>query len=165
LLFYFEKQSTFKMNTRELILETLYEWSKIPYQKFIKKSDPWKITVTDLLKFPKESLGNHLALFLVKNSFEIQPKLEDHDVFHVLTNTGVTVPEEISMQYFLLGNGKRSLYQASVIVLGTFLFPDYIKSFISAYKRGKSTYTFHQLNFLKMLHQPMEKIKSTFKIQ
>jgi len=153
------------MNIRALILENLYEWTKKPYQKFIKKSDAWNISIQELHTYSNESLGYHLASFLIKHSFDIQPKLEDHDVFHVLTNTGITVPEEISMQYYLLGNGKRSIYQTSVIILGTLLFPDYINRFIKAYKRGKNAHTFHQLDFLKMLHQPIETIQSTFRIQ
>ncbi len=150
---------------REFILESLYELSKKPYQKFIKKSDAWKISINELHTYPTDSLGYCLADFLLKHNFEIQPKLEDHDVFHVLTNTGISVPEEISMQYYLLGNGKRSLYQASVMLLGTLLFPEHLQIFIKAYKRGTNAHSFHQLNFLKMLHQPIEKIQSTFKIQ
>ncbi len=149
---------------RTKILESLYDWSKKPYQKYIKKNEPWKVPPQELLKYPETSLGFHLACFFIKHGFEMQPKLEDHDVFHVLTDTGVTVPEEISMQYFLLGNGKRSLYQYSVIALGTILFPEYIKSFHKAYQRGKAAFKFHQLDFSKMLYQPIQQIKSTFSI-
>lgn len=150
---------------RAKILELLYEWSKIPYQRFIKKCDPWKITVNELQHYPTPSLGYNLSCFILKHNFEMQAKLEDHDVFHVLTNTGITVPEEISMQYYLYGNGKRSMYQFSVMLLGTLLFPDYFKSFITAYQKGKSALVFHQLDFSKMLYQPIQKIKSTFLIQ
>ncbi len=150
---------------RAVILETLYEWSKVPYQKFIKKNEPWSVSLPNLMQYPNTSLGFHLAFFLLKHNFEIQPKLEDHDVFHVLTGTGTTVPEEISMQYYLWGNGKRSLYQYAVIALGTFLFPDYIKLFISAYRKGKSALVFYHLDFLKLLDQPIERIKDTFLIR
>ena len=149
---------------RAIILEVLYEWSKKPYQKFIKKSEPWPVALPDLMQYPKSSLGFHLACFILKHNFEIQPKLEDHDVFHVLTGTGISVPEEISMQYYLWGNGKRSLYQVAVISLGTVLFPDYLKLFKTAYKRGKAAHKFHQLDFLKLLNQPLFLIKSTFQI-
>ncbi len=149
---------------RALLLETLYEWSKKPYQKFIKKNDPWALGIKDLMHYPSTTLGFHLACFLLKHNFEIQPKLEDHDVFHVLTETGTTVPEEISMQYYLWGNGKRSLYQYAVIILGTLLYPDYIALFTKAYRRGKKALVFHHLNFLKLLDQPIARIKNTFLI-
>ncbi|WP_298501785.1 hypothetical protein [uncultured Maribacter sp.] len=150
---------------REKILELLYEWSKKPYQKFMKNNTPWHISTAKLQSYPQGTLGQQLGLFLKTNNFRIEPKLESHDVFHVLTNTGTSVPEEISMQYYLLGNGKRSIYLITVIVLGTILFPDYITLFYRAYQRGKIALPFYQLNFLKMLQHPIEKIKSTFKIQ
>jgi len=149
---------------RALVLEILYDWSKKPYQRFIKKNEPWPVDLPDLMQYPNASLGFHLACFMLKHNFEIQPKLEDHDVFHVLTNTGITVPEEISMQYYLWGNGKRSIYQIGVMTLGTLLYPDYIKLFRTAYIRGKSAHMFHQIDFLRLLNQPIETIKSTFRI-
>jgi len=110
-------------------------------------------------------LGHQMGYFLRSNSFDLQEKLESHDVFHVLTETGTTVPEEISMQFYLLGNGKRSIYLLSVILLGTLLFPDYLKFFRSRYRLGKSALPFYQLDFYKLLNQPIERIKDTFLIQ
>ena len=148
---------------RKLVLEKLYEWSLMPYQSF-KKNEAWNLTIDDLCNYPKESLGQHMGLFLHKNNFDLQGKLESHDVFHVLTNTGITVPEEISMQFYLLGNGKRSIYLLSVIFLGALLFPDYLKLFRSKYREGKAALAFHQLDFIKLLSQPIQRIKNTFLI-
>ena len=139
---------------RDLVIEKMYEWSKKPYQKFFKKNEPWPITSKDLIRYPPESLGFHMGCFLLKYHFEIQPKLEDHDVFHVLTNTGVSVVEEIGMQYYLLGNGKRSAYQFAVIAIGTLFYPMQWKAFRHFYRRGKSAHQFYDLPFEKMLLQP-----------
>ncbi|WP_438710058.1 hypothetical protein ACSTS3_12260 [Aquimarina muelleri] len=149
---------------RAFILETIYNWSKKPYQKWFKKQAPWDISVKALIQFPKESLGFHLGCFLLMYDFSPQPKLENHDVFHVLTNTGISVPEEISMQYYLLGNGKRTLYLIFVIFLGTLLYPDKINLFKNAYLKGKAAYTFHHLDYKKLLHQPIYKLQTTFLI-
>jgi hypothetical protein len=78
---------------RDLIIEKMYEWSKKPYQKFFKKNEPWNITPKELILLPNDSLGFQMGCFLLKYNFEMQPKLEDHDVIHVLTNTGVSVIE------------------------------------------------------------------------
>ncbi len=150
---------------RAQVLEILYEWSKKPYQKWFKKTKPWQFTPKELVQYPKESLGFHLGCFLLTYNFELQPKLENHDVFHVLTQTGISVPEEISMQYYLLGNGKRSIYLFSVIILGTLLYPDKFHQFKKTYKKGKVALSFHSLNFSKMLNLSLKKIKSTFLIQ
>lgn len=150
---------------RDLIIEKMYEWSKKPYQKFFKKNEPWPITSKELIRYPPESLGFHMGCFLLKYNFEIQPKLEDHDVFHVLTNTGVSVTEEIGMQYFLLGNGKRSAYQFAVIVIGTLFYPMHWKRFNTFYRRGKSAHQFYDLPFEKMLLLPLKNIQNTFNIK
>lgn len=150
---------------RALLIEKLYDWSKIPYQKWLKKSMPWPVDQDALLDFPKDSLGFHLGRFLQSHNFDIQPKLEDHDVFHVLTATGVTVPEEIGMQFYLFGNGKRSLYQFSVMCIGSLLYPDKWAYFIRQWRRGKNALCFHQLDFLKLLDLPVSQLRTTFLIQ
>lgn len=149
---------------RTVILESLYELSKQPYQRYLKKNESWKITINELIRFPENSLGFHLGCFLLKHSFEMQPKLESHDVFHVLTGTGTSVPEEISMQFYLLGNGKRSLYLFIVILLGALLYPDYHHLFIRTFRRGRKALPFHHLDFSKMLNQSVLRLQQTFLI-
>ncbi|WP_282179255.1 hypothetical protein [Maribacter stanieri] len=148
---------------REAILEKLYDWSVTPYQYF-KKNEAWQYNAEELKEYPSNSLGYHMGEFLVANNFQLQEKLESHDVFHVLTNTGTSVPEEISMQFYLMGNGKRSLYLFTVILIGSILYPEYWRFFKLKYTCGKSALPFHQLEFQKLLHQPIQRIKSTFLI-
>ncbi|MEZ0006710.1 ubiquinone biosynthesis protein Coq4 [Flavobacterium sp. 28YEA47A] len=150
---------------RDLFIEKLYDMSKKPYQKYFKKNAPWKITKEELLLMPYETLGFHLGSFLTRYNFDMQSKLEDHDVFHVLTKTGVTVPEEIGMQYFLFGNGKRSLYLYMVMATGTLFYPDQLGYFKKQYKRGQNALSFHNLDYSKMLTIPLTTIRNTFKIK
>jgi ubiquinone biosynthesis protein Coq4 len=150
---------------RALIMEKMYDWSKRPYQKFFKKNTPWNNSTDELLLYPKETLGFQLGNFLKVNQFEMQPKLEDHDVFHVLTQTGTTVPEEIGMQFYLCGNGKKSIYQYIVIVLGAFFYVDQWSYFRKQYQRGKDAHAFHYLDFSKMLTIPTVTLQQTFKIR
>lgn len=150
---------------KDLLIEKMYELSKKPYQRFFKRNKAWEITVPELIQLPPESLGFHLGNFIQKNNFEIQPKLEDHDIIHVLTNTGVSVPEEIGMQYYLLGNGKKSLYLFLVITTGTLFYPTRFDYFIQQYQHGLKAHSFHNLDFLKMLQQPVTTIRETFNIK
>lgn len=149
---------------KDFIVEKMYEISRKPYQKYIKKSTPWEIDKKKLLQYPADSLGYSLGNFLDKNHFDIQPKLEDHDIIHVLTNTGISVADEIGMQYYLLGNGKRSLYLFMVILSGTPFYLHHINYFFQQYKRGKEALPFHYLDFSKMLLIPVQSIQETFKI-
>lgn len=149
---------------RDYLIERLYESTKKPYQKYFKKNEPWTIDKKQLFDFPKDSLGYGLGNFLYQNHFDIQEKLEDHDIIHVLTNTGISVYEEIGMQYYLFGNGKRSLYLFMVILSGTLFYPKQIKYFLQQYKRGRQAHSFYYLDFSKMLSMPIQSIQQTFKI-
>ena len=149
---------------KDKIIEKMYEMSKKPYQKFLKSNQPWNITKEELTAYPKNSLGNDLGQFLILNHFDIQEKLEDHDIIHVLTNTGTSVVDEISMQYYLLGNGKKSLYLYMVLLSGTLFYPTYFKHFKREYKRGQKAHSFHYLDFLKLLHLPTNSLRQTFNI-
>ncbi|MEZ0128608.1 hypothetical protein AB9T88_01880 [Flavobacterium sp. LBUM151] len=149
---------------KDFIIEKMYEISRKPYQKYFKKSIPWEIDKHELLQYPVDSLGFGLGNFLDRNHFDIQPKLEDHDIIHVLTNTGISVTEEIGMQYYLLGNGKKSLYLYVVILSGTPFYFRQMKYFFQQYQRGKEALPFHYLDFSKMLFIPVQAIQQTFKI-
>ena len=150
---------------RDLIIEKLYEITKKPYQKYFKKGVAWEVTPSELIRYDQESLGFHLGCFLLKYNFEMQPKLEDHDIIHVLTDTQVAVTDEIGMQYFLLGNGKRSLYLYMVIAIGTLFYPTQMKHFVKQYARGKTAHRLHDLDFLKLLTFPITALRVTFNIK
>lgn len=150
---------------RDLFIEKMYEISKKPYQKFFKKGKAWDVEANQLIQLPSDSLGFHLGCFLLKYNSEIQAKLEDHDIIHVLTNTGISVVEEIGMQYYLLGNGKRSLYLWMVIITGTLFYPTRFSYFKQQYQRGKQTHEFYGLDFLNMLSVPITNIQQTFNIK
>ena len=149
---------------RYLILEQLYEYSKKPYRLLFKKEVAWGISIPELLSYPPDALGYHLGCFLLKYHFTPEPQLENHDVFHVLTDIGISVPEEISMQFFLLGNGKCSLYLLLVIGMGIMLFPDHWPRCIAAFKRGQKAHRLYDLNYVKLLNTPLQQLQTTLNI-
>ncbi len=150
---------------KEKIIELLYKTIKGPYQLFFKKSTAWPIDITGLLHFPEKSLGYELGNFLVQNHFDIQPSLEEHDVYHVLTKTGTTVKDEIDMQFYLLGNGKRSPFVFIVITNGLLFYPFAINHFKERYQKGRDAHPFYDLDFYKMLPLPMTSIQNSFNIR
>ncbi len=153
-------QSTFK-NIRKKIIITLFEKSQNMYTiLFKKKKKPWNISKKELLNYPKGSLGKEIGLFLAKNNFEVLPKLERHDCYHLITGYGTEVQDEIALQYLCYGNGKKSLYLFGVIVVGTIILPDYFKYYITSYKKGKNLKPFYHLNFKPLLTTNLKTLKT-----
>lgn len=151
---------------KELLIEQLHGLAIRPFLKWRNNSTQWnEVNLSSLLQYPEGTLGFGLGCFLLRNNFELQPRFEDHDVMHVLTGIGVTVQEEIGMHYFMLGNGKRSLYSLIYILAGSFFYMPYMGQFLGHYKRGKRALGFHNLEFLKLLPQPVKRIQDAFQIK
>lgn len=147
------------MKIREKICIWLFEKSKIPYANHFKKNEPWNLNRTVLLNFPTGSLGYELGLFLSTNDFHLIPKLEKHDAYHVITGYGTSVKEEIALQYFFLGNKKRSPYLYAVILIGGSLLPEYGRYYYQSYQHGKNTAPIYKWNIKKLLSEPLCQIQ------
>lgn len=151
---------------KDIIIETLYKIIKKPYQMLFKKeTKAWDLSIQDFIQKPERSLGFHLGCFLLKHKFEIQPQLEEHDVYHVLTNTGITVKDEIDMQFYLLGNGKRSPFVFIVILTGILFYPSAYRKFYDSYRKGKNAHQFHHLDFYKLLDTPLDELRFCLNIK
>lgn len=151
---------------RAYLLEKFYELSTWPYQKVFKtRAEAWNLTIWELIHFEEGTLGFDLGVFLQQNGFTPQDKLESHDVFHVLTSSGVAVPEEVSMQFYLYGNGKKSAYLFMVMAVGALFYPDEIERFKYAYNKGQESRPFHQLNFRDLLTTKTRVIRSKYCIK
>ncbi|MCH2232982.1 MAG: hypothetical protein MK078_01930 [Crocinitomicaceae bacterium] len=153
------------MKIREKICLWLFTVTDKPYAKYFKKKrKPWSLGIKELMALPKGTWGNELSKFLNNNGFEILPKLERHDAYHVFLKIGIEVKDEIGMQYLLFGNGKRTPYLFSTMIVGTVLVPDYFKYYKSLYKRGKELPKLYDLKVENMLHLLLEEIQKNYKI-
>lgn len=148
------------MNIRLQFMIGLYNGSQVLYtQLFKRKKKAWGISQAEILLYPEGTLGKTLGEFYRSNGFDIMPKLENHDVFHILTDTGTEIQDEIAMQYLLLGNGKFSFYLLAMLFIGTMLYPEFLRYYYSHYQKGKSWAEFHNKEFKYLLD------KSTLFIQ
>ncbi len=140
------------MNYRLKFMLSLYDWSQIVYTKLFKRNKAaWGISKSEFLNYPEGSLGKAMGEFYRDKGFAIMPKLENHDAFHLITGTGTEIQDEIAMQYLLFGNGKLSLYMFSMIGIGTFLYPEFMRHYVKSYRKGKSLATFHHIEFKELL--------------
>ena len=140
------------MNYRKKFILWLFEASQNIYTRYFKKKEPWNILRADLLKYPKNSIGKHLGEFLLENGFELIPKVERHDAYHLITGYGTHVEDEIALQYMCFGNGKRSKYLFAVVLIGTIVLPEYFKYYYKSYRIGKAANSFHHYDYKKLLY-------------
>lgn len=151
-------------NVRLKFMLHLYGWSSKVYANLFKANKKaWGISKDEFLRYPVGSLGYQLGEFYALNGFDIMPKLENHDVFHILTETGITIQDEIGMQYLLFGNGKFSFYLMGMIVVGGMVFPEYFGYYIQSFLKGRSMMKFHSVDFKALLTEPIAELRVYFK--
>lgn len=143
---------------RKKFIYWLFEHSQRMYIKF-KNKQPWGITSQELLTYSKDTFGYHLGKLLQVNNFELLPKVERHDCYHLLTGYGTSVEDEVALQYVCFGNGKRSPYLLGVLLIGTIILPEYYKYYIKSYKLGKNCNKFHQFKYENLLHFSFQEIR------
>ena len=98
----------------------VYQHTQKLYRKYFKKKKrQWQFTEEQLLLFEKDSLGRKLGEFYQQYGFTVIPKMENHDVHHLITGCGTNFEDEIAMQYLFLGNGKLNAHLLAAIFLGT----------------------------------------------
>lgn len=138
----------------------VYNKTQKLYRKYFKKKKrQWQFNERQLLEFREDSLGRKLGEFYHKHGFSMIPKMENHDVHHLITDCGTNFEDEIAMQYLLLGNGKLNAHLLAAIVLGTLILPEYSKMYIKVYKKGKTMRAFYKWDFEDLLWQNFEHLK------
>jgi len=131
------------------VYANIFKWNK----------KPWGISKADFMNYPIGSIGHNLGLFYKSKGFDVMPKLENHDVFHILTETGTEIQDEIAMQFLLLGNGKISLYLIAMLLIGGTLFPEHFGYYKRHFQKGRSLQSFHRLEFKEILHWQLTEIQ------
>lgn len=150
----------YKMNYRKRLIEWLFEISQKAYL-LLKKKQPWAITNAQLLVMPSNTFGYQLGIFLQNQGFQLIPKVERHDAYHLLTGFSTSVQDEIALQYVCFGNGKRTPYLLGVLILGTLLLPEYASYYKQAYSFGRQSNHFHHFDFKHVLPIDYDLFRST----
>lgn len=145
---------------RALLCEHLEAIAKPLYVRLLKRDKTaWGHSKTTLRHFAPGTLGHDLYRFLQEHNLEIMPKLEVHDVFHVLFELQPNVPDEVRLQALLLGNGHRSFYVYSAVLIGCMLFPEYFTDFKMAYQKGKRCRRCTHWRFEYLLQEPTNELR------
>lgn len=152
---------TYLIKLRSNLLNTLVEKTKYVYIYWTnKKQKAWSVSLVDLATYPKGTLGKDLANFLIQEKFDLLAGLESHDVYHVLLKYDTAVEAEAAMQFFLLGNGKRSLYAMGTSLVAFLTMPDQWLTFWKAYHRGRSSTKVYLWNFQFLLKEETVQLRT-----
>lgn len=139
---------------RSQFLHFMYEKTFPLYARISTRPRPqWQLNRDDLLQLPPGSLGQRVGQFLGSNQLQLIPGFENHDVFHVLLEYGLSAPEEVELQWCLLGNGKRSIYAFLAAFTGAALFPEYWGRHRQAFRKGRQLRTFHHWYYEYLLRE------------
>lgn len=138
------------LETRKKILEWLFGVTQRQYTRF-KKKTPWDISNSQLLAMPVNTFGYRLGCFLEANGFQLIPKVERHDAYHVLAGFPTRAEDEVALQFLCFGNGKRTPYLFAVLLIGTLLLPEYLPYYRKAKVFGRSGNSFHHFDFKTVL--------------
>ncbi len=146
---------------RKNLILWLFNKSQKIYTSMFKSHKAWDINKKQLLNLHTASLGHALGVFLENNNFELLPKVERHDCYHVITGYSTKVEDEIALQCLCYGNGKRSPYLLGAIFLGVCILPDYYKYYYKSYLIGKKANVFHHYDYHKLLLVNLEEFRLT----
>lgn len=146
---------------RSQLLDYLQKQSYPLYALVSRRPRPqWQLQRDDLEALPPGSLGQRLGRFLVTNDLNLMPGFENHDVFHTLLGYGLSAPEEVELQWCLVGNGKRSAYALAAAFVGAAFFPEYWGHLRRAYQRGKALRTFHHWYYEYLLRENLVELQN-----
>ncbi|MGK4568935.1 hypothetical protein [Flavobacterium sp. 3HN19-14] len=126
----------------------------------LKNPDQNTLNALAFLDYHEDSLGFGLGCFLLRNNLSF----EKDDTVRVLAGYDGSFLGEICLQYFLFGNGRRNFLSVITMLVGTLSAISHCGAFYTAFKKGRNAHRFHDLDFSKMLSQPLENIWSAFNI-
>ncbi len=125
------------------------------------KDKNWNLSTAELLQFPEGSLGKALGEFLNEQHVELLAGAEYHDIHHVLFDYSVSFKDEVALQFFLHGNGKKSIASVSTRIGAWCLLPTQWKYLKASYERGKKCKDVSAFNFKNMLCQDITQVKAS----
>lgn len=144
---------------RQNLMMNLVKWVSPLYVFLFKQNcNVWQENRQTLLARQADSFGFALGHFLEKNEIDLMPHVESHDAYHLISGYPITVQGETELIFFILGNGKRSLFTLGSAFLAFILMPEWWGLYVKSYQRGKSFGYFVHEDFEQWLDLPMQEV-------
>lgn len=123
------------------------------------KKECWNISTNELLSYPEYSVGKRLGLFLKAQDMEPLAKAEYHDVQHILFNYSMSFVDEVALQFFLRGNGIKTIATLLTCNGAWFILPFHWGYLKKSYSKGQQYKNVSVLNHKTILNENLEELK------
>ena len=150
---------TFLKTLRSKLLVLLTHTFALPVLKIIRKKKIFPYSMAQLSALPYETVGNELWQVLNEQNLRLLPYYEKHDIKHVVLQYPFTDEGEVSLQFFMLANGRISFPVLSTVIYGIATMPEYYASFKNAYHKGKQVANLDQLDWFLIMEIPLAQIQ------
>lgn len=136
---------------RTQILVFLTHKIGMPYFKLVRKPVAFPYQIKELQQYPEQTVAHQLYKFLHDHQLDLLPYYEKHDIKHVLLDYPPTEKGEVSLQCFMLANGRITLPVLLAVGFGLLTMPEYWRDFGKAFRRGYQNKSLQNLNWFDLL--------------
>jgi ubiquinone biosynthesis protein Coq4 len=144
---------------RSNILVLLTHTIALPILKIIRRKKKFPYSMEQLSALPYETVGNELWQLLNAHSIRLLPYYERHDIKHVVLDYPFTDEGEVSLQFFMLANGRVSFPVLATVIYGLVTMPEYYSSFRTAWERGKQAKSLENMDWFGIMHLPLVSVQ------
>lgn len=145
---------------RKRLLIFLAHEVALPYFKLVRKDYRFPYTMKQLEGYAAGTVGHELYLFFHNHGLHLLSHYEKHDIKHVVLGYPPTEEGEVSLQCFMLANGRITLPVLFSVAIGVLIMPERWPAFRSAWKRGRETGSLHQLDWFSLIPRPLAEVRT-----
>jgi hypothetical protein len=157
------QRSLFK-RLRKSIMVYLAHDIGLPYFKLTRKPRNFPYSMQQLQSMREGSVGASLLKFLKQNNLDLLPYYEKHDIKHVVLGYDATEEGEVSLQCFMLANGRRTLPVILCVLYGWLTMPEYYSYFREAWRRGRSVPPINDYDWFAMPPLSLQEVRQQLQI-
>ena len=145
---------------RAMLLVFLTHRIALPILVLIRRPKLFPYTHDDLKALPAHTIGGTLLRFLESQGLRLLPHYEKHDMKHVLLGYPTTDGGEVCLQTFMLATRHRSFPVLLSVVFGLFFMPDHWRVMHAAWRRGRSTAYFENIDWASLIERPLDEVRA-----
>lgn len=132
--------------------------------KPLYKNENWPYVHNDLYSLPIGSVGRELVEYLDQKQFKLIKGYEPHDVKHILTGYEMDTLDEVRLQFYLYGNGNKTLPVLFTLAFGICLIPEHIFTFWEDFKNGSKARSLFYIDYASLMSDNLISVRKAVNI-